>query len=123
MFDNDLLTYWFGYKPITLQNSVTVTFKEKVKFYGLHIITRPAHLELFHGSYQNMCLVLNKNKNKKICTNADYNVQAGHLIMLATAQIISVKKIKLVIQEGEVGQIADLKIYYKGNVAYKIVVT
>lgn len=115
MFDNDLSTYWVGYLPVTQRNKVVVTFKEPVVFQKLKIVTRPTSKKYFEGSYQSMCLVLDNDLDRKICTSADNDVGVGEVIELAPASATSVTQVELVIQKGAPGQIADFKIQYRGK--------
>ena len=115
MFDNNFSTYWVGHLPVTEQNKVVVTFKKPVEFHGLYIVARPADKEYFGGSYQSMCLVLDDDIDGKICTSPDYAAEVGQVVRLASVKKSMVTKVELIIQNGEVGQIADFKIYYKGT--------
>ena len=116
MFDNDVLTYWVGFLPVTTQNKVVVTFKKNIKFYGLRIIPRPGDKQWFGGSYKSMCLVLDDDSSNQICTSANIDVGVGELIILAPVNTMTVMKVELSIQTGEIAQIADLKIHYEGTI-------
>ena len=116
MFDNELSTYWVGHLPATQQNKVIVTFKKPVEFHGLYIVTRPDDKKKFAGSYQSMCLVLDNDINGQLCTSiSGSNVDVGEIIMLTSTNTITVTQVELLIQNGQVGQIADLNIHYKGR--------
>ena len=115
MFDNDLSTYWHGFLPVTEQNKVVVTFKNPVEFHKLQIVTRPNDKGYFHGSYQSMCLVLDDDINQQICTSANNDVDIGQVLVLASANTLTATKVELIMQNGEKGLIADLKIHYKGK--------
>jgi len=115
MFDDYLQTYWEGVKPTTEQNKVTVTFNDPVEFHGVYIVTRPDQKKLFDGSYQTMCLVIDDEYNRNLCTSFDKAVDVGELIVFPSVSSTPVTQVELRMQHGERGQIADFKIHYKGT--------
>ena len=121
MFDNDLSTHWNGYVPAKQQNKVVVTFKKPVEFLGLFIVTRSRDKKYFAGSYQSMCLVLDNETNEKKCTSRRTDVDVGKVIKLAPVNTKTVTNVELLIQNGEVAQIADLKIHYQGILTFFLI--
>ena len=56
MVDGNDQTSFVTYLPVTIQNSVTVTFKEEIIFDRLEITTR--NIIYNQDNYQNVCLLL-----------------------------------------------------------------
>ena len=114
MFDDDLLTYWHGFEPVTQPNNVVVTFKKPVFFYQLYIVTRPNSQQYSYDAYKSVCLVLDNRINDKKCYNVDGNVDGGKVINLHYS-LQTVTRVELVLPNGAAAQIADLKICYNGT--------
>ena len=123
MFDDDLTTYWVGdYSDtdgsVSVQNTVVVTFVGEVEFHALQIVTRPDCPECFDGTYQSMCLVLDDGTSGQYCTAADLVVGVSEVIVLGPASPITVTKVELRFATGEVAQVADFTIQYKGTAKF-----
>ena len=114
MFDNEYSTLWVG--TVRNQKRVVVTFKEVVMFHNLIIVTSSGSKNGFGNSYKSMCLVLDDDSDGKICTSADYDVDAGQNILLAPTNPIWATKVELLVQKDQAAQIADFKIHYQGNI-------
>ena len=91
MFDEDLKSYWLGdYNPelgqnyYSLNQGVSVMFRESVAFRELVIITRPQK-KYFGDSYKNLCLYLDSMKVS--CTSKNYDVEGSSPIRFTSPQV------------------------------------
>ena len=91
MFDEDLKSYWLGdYNPelgqnyYSLNQGVSVMFRESVAFRELVIITRPQK-KYFGDSYKNLCLYLDSMKVS--CTSKNYEVEGSSPITFTSPQV------------------------------------
>ena len=103
-----------------------IIFKEPIYFDSLLIQKRTTHPDHISRDYNNICLVLNDNKETELCTNAEYDntntygTGFNRNVHLAyNEQYVNwiqptknVIKISLYFKSGKAAQIADLKIFY-----------
>jgi len=109
MFDEDPQTYWHGYMPASVNNTVTVQFTYPIIFHALAVTARPRSIPN-QDRYRKLCIVVDDIEES--CTSKDRVTSPGETITLVPVVVQRVTKIELRYQEELAAEAAELRIFY-----------
>ena len=108
MFDGNSETYWHGFMPATVQNTVKVMFKAEINFEELIFYARPD--KVYNQSrYSNVCLYLDGVMS--VCT-AEQQIKPGQKISLKPNEAVLTRMAELRFPSNTVAVVAELQIQY-----------
>ena len=117
MFDGNIGTYWHGYQPVLVKNTVTVNFHHKINFIALELTARPDYDTPPQGTYQNLCLFI--DDAEVTCTPANRVTSKAEAIALQANTILTASKVEVKFQDGQAAIIAKLQIIYAVHGKYR----
>jgi len=112
MFDGNPQTYWHGYMPPSVRNTVTVTFTYPIIFHALTVTARPSNLP-DQNRYRKLCIFVDDFEQS--CTNESRITSPGETITLVPISLQHATKIELRYPEELAAEAAELRILYSGT--------
>ena len=116
MFDQDPLTYWHGYMPVTVPNTVTIEFHKPIIFKRLDLTARPNIQTNSYHRYQNLCIFLDDIADT--CTAENRVTHGNEVIGINPVTVKEVTKIELKYPDGAAAEAAEISIVYENITPY-----